>query len=230
MLSEQETLSVSDHETLTRCDRCILNFLKPNLLPIEAGGLSCTRIQQLLKQFKQALDQESIISFMPDGQVKFITDSAEKLLSQYFSYSGAKELPDTLKKWCNHQISNLITDKYDADQQLICLPLHVEQPEKQLLIYFIPNEDIPCYLLLLEEHDLSCFSSDVLELLGLTRREAEVLFWIAKDKSNAGIAKVLNCCEGTVRKHLENIYRKLGVQTRIGAVMTAMEQLGLLRE
>jgi DNA-binding CsgD family transcriptional regulator len=65
--------------------------------------------------------------------------------------------------------------------------------------------------------------------MGLTQREAEVLFWVAKDKSNGEIAKTLDCCEGTVRKHLEHLYKKLEVQTRMGAVMTAMERLGLLR-
>ncbi|MFM7324107.1 MAG: hypothetical protein ACKO4L_04130 [Nodosilinea sp.] len=39
----------------------------------------------------------------------------------------------------------------------------------------------------------------------------------------------MDCCEGTVRKHLEHLYKKLEVQTRLGAVMTALERLGLLR-
>jgi ATP/maltotriose-dependent transcriptional regulator MalT len=83
--------------------------------------------------------------------------------------------------------------------------------------------------LLLEEQDPLSFSVNALELLGLTRREAAVLFWIAKDKSNTGIAKVLGCCEGTVRKHIENLYKKFGVQTRMGAVMKALKKLGLLQ-
>jgi DNA-binding CsgD family transcriptional regulator len=65
--------------------------------------------------------------------------------------------------------------------------------------------------------------------LGLTKREAEVLFWIAQDKSNAAIAKVIGCSEGTVRKHLEHIHGKLGVQTRTAAVIVALEKLGLLK-
>ena len=84
-------------------------------------------------------------------------------------------------------------------------------------------------LLLLAKQIPLPFSISNLRLLGLTKREAEVLFWIAKDKSNAGIAKTLNCREGTVRKHLENLYKKLGVQTRMGAVMVALEKLGLLQ-
>jgi DNA-binding NarL/FixJ family response regulator len=45
----------------------------------------------------------------------------------------------------------------------------------------------------------------------------------------AAIAKILDCCEGTVRKHLEHLYKKLGAQTRMGAVMVALEKLGLLK-
>jgi DNA-binding CsgD family transcriptional regulator len=56
-----------------------------------------------------------------------------------------------------------------------------------------------------------------------------VLFWIAQDKSNAAIAKVIGCSEGTVRKHLEHIHGKLGVQTRTAAVIVALEKLGLLK-
>ena len=63
----------------------------------------------------------------------------------------------------------------------------------------------------------------------ITKREAEVLFWVANDKSNAAIAKIFNCSQGTVRKRLEHIYQKLGVQTRTAAVMVALEKLGLLK-
>ena len=98
-----------------------------------------------------------------------------------------------------------------------------------MIVHLIPDPTREQYLLLLKEKEIQPLSIASLELLGLTKREAEVLFWIAKDKSNANISKLLGCSEGTVRKHLENIYKKLGVQTRIGAVMFALERLGLLK-
>lgn len=107
--------------------------------------------------------------------------------------------------------------------------LQREQSGRQVLVRLVPAPSRDYYLLLLEEQQSSSFSIAALESLGLTQREAEVLFWVAKDKSNAAIARVLDCCEGTVRKHLERLYRKLGVQTRMGAVMTALERLGLLQ-
>ncbi|WP_254658074.1 helix-turn-helix transcriptional regulator [Pleurocapsa sp. PCC 7327] len=98
-----------------------------------------------------------------------------------------------------------------------------------MCIRIVPDSIGDRYLLQLEERKLQSFSVSALELLGLTKREAEVLFWVAKDKSNVGIARVLGCCEGTVRKHLEHLYKKLGVQTRTGAVMVVLEKLGLLK-
>jgi DNA-binding CsgD family transcriptional regulator len=52
----------------------------------------------------------------------------------------------------------------------------------------------------------------------LTPREREIIDLLAEGSSNAEIATTLWISSGTVRKHLENIYAKLGVRTRTGAV------------
>lgn len=54
--------------------------------------------------------------------------------------------------------------------------------------------------------------------LSLTRREAEVLGWIARGKTNAQISRLLFVSPHTVRKHVEHIFEKLGVHTRAAAV------------
>lgn len=56
------------------------------------------------------------------------------------------------------------------------------------------------------------------EAVELTAREREILTWVGRDKTNPQIARILWISPGTVRKHLENIYAKLGVSTRAGAV------------
>jgi DNA-binding CsgD family transcriptional regulator len=56
------------------------------------------------------------------------------------------------------------------------------------------------------------------ESLRLTAREHEVLALVALGKTNAEIARLLWLAPGTVRKHLENVYAKLGVHTRTAAV------------
>jgi DNA-binding CsgD family transcriptional regulator len=52
----------------------------------------------------------------------------------------------------------------------------------------------------------------------LTDREREVLMLVRAGRTNSQIACELWIAHGTVRKHLENIYRKLGVQSRTAAV------------
>jgi DNA-binding CsgD family transcriptional regulator len=60
---------------------------------------------------------------------------------------------------------------------------------------------------------------------GLTEREAEILGWVARGKTNHEIAALLVVSPHTVRKHLENVYAKLGVHTRTAAVASAFAPL-----
>jgi DNA-binding NarL/FixJ family response regulator len=70
------------------------------------------------------------------------------------------------------------------------------------------------------------FSSAVpLQKLGLTPREAEVLLWVAQGKSNLDIATILGTTENTVKKHLQNLFEKLGVDSRNAATVLALGAL-----
>ena len=60
----------------------------------------------------------------------------------------------------------------------------------------------------------------------LTAREAEVLLWIARGKSNRDIAAILDLAPRTVNKHLETIFAKLGVENRASAAVLAARALG----
>lgn len=51
----------------------------------------------------------------------------------------------------------------------------------------------------------------------LTVREAQVLSWAARGRSNREIAGLLYISPATVRKHLEHAYAKLGVRNRVEA-------------
>jgi DNA-binding NarL/FixJ family response regulator len=81
-----------------------------------------------------------------------------------------------------------------------------EQQEKQLST---PNFDSPGPLL----------------QLGVTPRVAEVLLWVAQGKTNLDIATILGISESTVKKHLMEIFNKLGVETRGAAALRAVEIL-----
>ncbi|MBV9007240.1 MAG: helix-turn-helix transcriptional regulator, partial [Solirubrobacterales bacterium] len=51
----------------------------------------------------------------------------------------------------------------------------------------------------------------------LTAREREVLDLVATGATNAAVAEVLVVSPATVKKHLDNIYAKLGVSSRTAA-------------
>jgi DNA-binding CsgD family transcriptional regulator len=59
------------------------------------------------------------------------------------------------------------------------------------------------------------------EALGVTVREADVLVWIARGKSNRDISEILNISARTVNKHLEQVFTKLGVENRAAAAAIA---------
>jgi DNA-binding CsgD family transcriptional regulator len=56
----------------------------------------------------------------------------------------------------------------------------------------------------------------------MTARESEVLAWVAAGKSDWAIGRILNISGKTVNFHVENAKRKLGVGTRMQAVIAAM--------
>ena len=62
-----------------------------------------------------------------------------------------------------------------------------------------------------------------LEGKGLSRREIEVMTWVARGKANSEIGLILHISPRTVSKHLENIYCKLGVECRTAAVVYLLE-------
>ena len=59
----------------------------------------------------------------------------------------------------------------------------------------------------------------------VTSREAEVLVWIARGKSNKDIGDILGMSPRTVNKHLETIFAKLGVENRASAAVLALRTI-----
>ena len=74
--------------------------------------------------------------------------------------------------------------------------------------------------------DFSSF--EPLLMLGLTPRAAETLLWVSQGKTNSSIATILGITESTVKKHVQEIFEKLGVETRGAATVRALEVLSSL--
>src|SRR5882724_9048593 len=68
-------------------------------------------------------------------------------------------------------------------------------------------------------------SAEPLLQLGLTPRAGETLLWLSQGKTNSDIATILGITESTVKKHVQEIFEKLGIETRGAAVVRALEVL-----
>ena len=68
-------------------------------------------------------------------------------------------------------------------------------------------------------------SAKPLLALGLTPRAAEALLWLAQGKTNGDIATILGITESTVKKYVQEMFDKLGVETRGAATVRALEVL-----
>ena len=71
-------------------------------------------------------------------------------------------------------------------------------------------------------------SAGPLVKVGLTPRAAEALLWLAQGKTNSDIATILGITESTVKKHVQEIFEKFGVETRGAATLRALEVLNAL--
>jgi len=56
----------------------------------------------------------------------------------------------------------------------------------------------------------------------LSRREQEVLSWVARGKSNSSIADILSISSYTVDAYMRRIYQKLGVNDRVSAAIQGL--------
>jgi DNA-binding CsgD family transcriptional regulator len=209
--------------SFTERDRTILNLLRPHLFQAYSNAQKFRQLNQNTCQLQQSLDSLGTIVLNAEGRVISIAPQAIMWLETYFTQSSySNQLPDRLWSWAKHQVDGLA---WKSDLAKVCRPLRVQQNGRKLTIRLVVESNTR-YLLLLEEQTLASFNS--LELLGLSQRETEVLYWLIQGKDNKYIAIQLNIKVGTVRKHLENIYLKLGVQSRTEAVTYALEKLGFL--
>ncbi len=81
------------------------------------------------------------------------------------------------------------------------------------------------WIILFEEHadrrDIGALANE----FALTRREAEVLLWLSRGKTNKDIGDILDMKSRTVNKHLERVFVKLNVETRTAAAAAALKAI-----
>lgn len=125
----------------------------------------------------------------------------------------ADQLTNRLAEWLSHDPENGHSLTMDF------LP----QPHSVEFLTIVGGRE---YLLRLHEVQQTSVATGVLkERFKLTGRESDVLLWIAKGKTNREIGQILDLSPRTVNKHLEQVFRKLGVENRTSAAAVAIKFL-----
>lgn len=79
------------------------------------------------------------------------------------------------------------------------------------------------WVIVIDEFDDAAQAIDLAARFGLTAREAEVLLWLSRGKTNRDIGEIVGMAPRTVNKHLEHVFAKLNVETRAAATAIAVQ-------
>lgn len=204
-------------------ERQLLNLLRPHLIQAYQNAETVTRMEEEQARTQRALDKlpYGIIGVTREGRVRLGNARAVRMLTVYFGGSPQRgdRLPEELERWAGYHGAVAAGAQPPG---LPRAPLVMERGGRKLVVRLIGGWDDS--LLLLEEQ-VTALSRQSLLPLGLTRREADVLTWIAQGKTNAEIAAILGTSPYTVIKHLQHIFYKLGVKTRTAAATLALRTI-----
>ena len=168
---------------------------------------------RMTQSARAALDVSGrfLLAVNREGRLMWATPQAQRLLSDSLGTAEELVLPDALRQWLDQAQKGK-----GGTKPMASVPDHPE-----LRLYYMggagPNE----FLLRLAKESSGELPKEFSSEFGLTVREAEVLSWLSKGKTNRDSAQILGLSPRTVDKHLEQIYAKLGVETRTAAAAIA---------
>lgn len=167
---------------------------------------------------RAALDASGrhMLAVNASGAILWSTPQASRLLEEIFRQDGLMVDGEslTLSEWlarCLLTTGAPAVSVPDAEARVEA-SLVGQMAEDEYLLNLSRKRDV------LPEQLLS-------ERLGLTQRQAEVLYWIANGKSNRDIALILDMSPRTVNKHLEQVFLKLGVENRTSAAVIGLNAM-----
>ena len=169
------------------------------------------------RQARNALDafgHAAVTVRAADGRLVWQTPLARSLLTRYFA-SAEPQLPEAAAEWVQAQsqaqLAGLGTSTFTVAHgaKRLVLALHEQTGDGE-------------WLVVMREASDAAVVEAMTHTFRLTLREAEVLYWVVKGKTNRDIADILGMSAATVKKHLEHVFEKLGVETRTAAAGLAI--------
>lgn len=186
-------------------DRAVFNTLRPHL----AHFYRSIQLQELAREapgWTGALAEAN-------GVVTAVTDNATELESEAgIELAEGELLPLQLRKSFQNGVS-----AYDPSQPaVLSRSTRLSEEANGVAGWHVPGPVAPHVVLVQTQVDAA---RTRLTDAGLTERQIEVALNLAEGGTNAAIARRIGMAEGTLRKHLERIYRALDVTDRATAIV-----------
>ena len=173
---------------------------------------------------RAALDSagQSLIEIDLLGNILWTTSHAQKLLEFYEQDPSvlSRDLSKALASWIDANNN----DSKEKQNSTVALEGFSADFQSQVSASFV-NTLGDNYLVKLVGEIQEAQAKTLQEKLRVTKREASVLYWLSKGKSNWDIATILSISPRTINKHLEQIYKKLEVDNRTAAATVALKAL-----
>ena len=186
--------------------------------------------QQQARNALDAFGYATITVRARDGRLLWQTPLARELLRRHCG-TEAPLTPEPVLQWLRRHLP-------EAQRQIEPPRLHLDQSGSRLTFRLHrrlgeeeSSDDSPEgeWLIVMEESSDGSAIDSLSVAFGLTAREAEVLYWVAQGKINRDIADILGASPATIKKHLERILAKLGVETRSAATAMAVNRVRALQ-
>lgn len=207
----------------TETDRNTLDMLRPHLRQAYENASLVSELRANTSRLELLMDRmdRGQIVIDEEGRVVVASPAAVRFVCEYLPRErlGGTALPVTLADWARLQIAALGQKSSDVVEPM---PLLIDGAAGRLAARLIPDQQPHQHIIVLSRVARPA-SADSLMTMGLTQREAEVLYWAAEGKTRAETATILDISERTVQKHLEHVYAKLDVNNRVAAVIKALE-------
>jgi DNA-binding NarL/FixJ family response regulator len=170
---------------------------------------------RLIDNARAALDmaRQFVLAVQDDGRMLWATPETEELLARHGIDLG--NAPDSIAERLRPWIA-------EADKRS---DLSLKTPGASLTLRYFKRIDHNEHLLRVVGQNILTDPSLLEAALPLTKREAEVLLWVAHGKTNREIGDLLSLSPRTVNKHLEQIYPKIQVDNRAAATSIAIQAL-----
>ena len=190
---------------------------------------SRAQAQQAL-QARSALDAFGYASMtvrVSDGRILWQTPLARRLMLVYGDGISVS-VSEALRDWMQRRLDEVLAGQGEPPRWVLTQPLAAPDSDSRLVLHLHPpmEEGQGGELLVVMREESGSHAATVLrEAFALTGKEAEVLYWVAQGKINRDIADIVGSSPATVKKHLERIHAKLGVETRTAAAALALGKL-----